>query len=133
MPLRTLGRIPLALWVQALLVFAIVVTLVLVATSTGLLLDNARKATQQRADVARQARLLVECTTPPRLRKPPERHVPATDCYARQQTARASLLGDPPGPINTVVVAAAACGAAHPGNIKATRSCVKAALGQEKP
>lgn len=133
MPLRSLGQIPLALWVQATVVFVVVATLVLMGFSTALLLDSSHKAIQQRAEVTRQTRLIIECTTPPRLRKPPEHHVSPTDCYARQKAARGSLVGTLREALATVTPVSAACGAAHPGNIEATRSCVESALRQEQP
>lgn len=53
--------------------------------------------------------LLVQCTTPPDERRPPVRRPAADDCFVRTQGQTVALLGEPAGPINTVVVLAAYC------------------------
>lgn len=135
MPGRVIRRlhldgIPVSQWLQALLVGAVVGALVANIIAVVLLLDNSDKARQQRAAQLAQGRLLVECTTRPDLRKPPIPldEVPPGDCYARQQLAQGDLLGKPEGPLKPYIAAAAACGAAHPGDYGATRRCVVAAL-----
>ena len=58
------------------------------------------------------ANQIESCTTPGRV------------CYERSQ----SQTRDAVSSINEVAVVAAACGAAHPGDVKATRVCVDAGL-----
>lgn len=119
-----LDGIPGRLWLQTLLVFAVVTTLVLSCVATVVLLKNSQAAKRDRLVQSAALRLLVECTTPPDQRKPPELHAPATDCYVRNQAASASVIGEPKAPINTVSILAASCGAAHPGDGPATLACV---------
>jgi len=121
--------IPSRLWVQAVLVFAVVTTLVLTSIGTVVLLRNSQRAAKDRRVAAASLRLLVECTTAPAQRIPPERHVPADDCYLRQQKA-AGAFTDPTGPLAALVAAAAACGSAHPGDIPATRGCIVKGLSR---
>lgn len=109
------------LWLRAILVGAVVGILVLVGVGVIYLANSVRPAQQSRD-------LLVECITPPNLRTPPVRHPPASDCYVRSRAEQGELLGEPKGPINTVAVAAAACGAAHPGDVAATLRCTRAAV-----
>lgn len=80
----------------------------------GLLLFNSITARAARMDQNVALRLLVECTTPPSLRVPSETDVPSSDCYLRNQRSSAAIIGDPPAPVNTVVILAAAC-ADRPG------------------
>jgi hypothetical protein len=89
----------------------------------GLLVVNSSTGLAARSTNAKSLRLLVECTTAPELRDPPEHNVPASDCYSRQQKAQASFTA-PDGPFASLVAAAAACGAAHPGDIAATQTCI---------
>jgi hypothetical protein len=96
-------------------------TLGLVLGGVIVLIGNAETGRTQR-------QLLIDCTTAPALRDPPVLHPKPTDCYLRQQSSAAALVGQPSGPINTVAVAAAACGAAHPGDVAATRICVLRSL-----
>lgn len=114
-----------------------VATTALMLGGLYVLLNNSDEARAQRdrqlaqgAQVQALATLLVECTTRPDLREPPvdPSHLPADDCYRRQQQAQGDLVGIPKGPINTVAVAAAACGAAHPGDVAATLKCTQAAV-----
>jgi hypothetical protein len=135
--LRVKGPRAIQLYLLAIGVAALVTAAVASTVGVTILLGNSHKATQQRADQLVQgkqtqelARLLVECTTSPELREPPERTdtVSPRDCYLRQQANTASVVGDPAGPINTVAVAAAACGAAHPGDVPATLQCTRAAV-----
>lgn len=107
----------------------------------ALLLDGAGTARDQRSAQLAQgaqtkalARLLVECTTAPQFREPAEdpEKVAGSDCYARQQAATADFVGEPSGPINSVTVIAAACGASHPGDIPGTRACVERGLRARK-
>ena len=114
-----------------------VATTALMLGGLYVLLNNSDEAKDQRdrqlaqgAQVQALATLLVECTTRPDLRQPPvaPEDLPADDCYRRQQAATGDLVGDPKGPINTVAVAAAACGSAHPGDVPATLRCTRAAV-----
>lgn len=125
-------------------VAALVATMVASTSGVVILLGNSDRAMEQRADqlrqgdqikaLARQIRAqgkrLVECTTRPDLRQPPVdlSDLPASDCYARQQAAQGDVLGKPPGPLKPYIAAAAACGAAHPGNFAATLRCTNAAV-----
>jgi hypothetical protein len=81
------------------------------------------------APAAQSRDLLVECVTPPNLRTPPVHHPKPSDCYVRSQAQQGDIIGEPQGPINTVAVAAAACGAAHPGDVAATLRCTREAVG----
>ena len=88
------------------------------------LLQNAE---QDRADIEQVVRLLVECTTDPRDRKPPEASTPQ-DCFVRGTTR----TGDAVQTLNQVTIAAAACGADHPGNVPATKRCVRQTLKETR-
>ena len=68
-----------------------------------------------------QSRILVECTTPPEARTPPNTHPSPNDCYTLSKQRTDQFIGS----ISEVSIAAAACGAAHPGDIPATRRCVE--------
>lgn len=124
-----LDGIPGRLWMQALVVFAVVTTLVLSSIGTVVLLRNSQAAKVDRKVQATSLRVLVECTTPPNLRHPPETHPTADDCYVRSQSSTANLIA-PTGPLSPLLSAAAACGAAHPGDIQATRECVLKGLAE---
>lgn len=76
----------------------------------------------------RNTNLLIECNTPPGDRNPPITIDPTkktTDCYTRYQQNIVT--------INDISVAAAACGAANPGNVPATRNCVTKVIESNKP
>lgn len=71
---------------------------------------------------------LTECTTPPHQRHPrPEKPEP-DDCWVQSQRRTADVLGEPRGPINTVVVIATACAVRHDGDQEDTLRCTQAAL-----
>lgn len=74
--------------------------------------------------------LLVECTTPPSERHPPKRVDVGDqgDCYNRNQLATGQAVSQ----VSTISIAAAACGAANPGNVAATEACVSKALKLKK-
>lgn len=55
---------------------------------------------------------------------------PKGSCYQESQKRQGDVIGDPQGPINTVAVASAACGAAHPGDVAATLKCTREALAE---
>lgn len=125
-------------WYRTIGIVAII-TCLMTLYALALILDSSKKAHEQRNEQLTQgaqtralARLLVECTTAPQFRQPPEdlKKVPANDCYTRQQKAGADFVGQPAGPINTVTVIAAACGAQNPGDIRATRACVERGLAR---
>ena len=86
-----------------------------------------QNADQDRADIERVVRLLVECTTDPRDRKPPEQAKPG-DCFVRGTTRTGTAVQT----LNQVTIAAAACGAEHPGNVPATERCVRRTLKETK-
>jgi len=76
------------------------------------------------------SKLVAECTTPPELRHPPVVIDPsraAQDCYLRSRQSSSSTIET----LNKVTIAAAACGAAHPGNVAETRKCVEATLANK--
>lgn len=106
-----------------MIVGAVVAALVMMSVAVLLLLGNSTEAKKQRETQAATLRVLVECTTPPALRNPPEKHVKPDDCFVRQQAATADFAAAN-GPLSPLLGAAAACGAAHPGDIPATRACV---------
>jgi Tfp pilus assembly protein PilN len=118
----------LRLWMLAAMLGVVVGVGVLLAVGIVVLLDNSRKAVEQRAAQLELSQLLVECTTRPDLREPPITRPKPSDCYVRQQAELSKTLGEPNGPINTVAVAAAACGAANPGDVPATLACTKRAV-----
>jgi len=105
----------------------ILFTIVCLLASLGLLVYNSTTAKASRSDQSRALRLLIECTTAPELRVPPEKHVPKTDCYSRQQEATATFTA-PNSPFASLISAASACGAAHPNDTDETLKCVIAAL-----
>jgi hypothetical protein len=118
----------LRLWLLGIGVGCLVGIGVLTGLAAVYVANSVGPAQQSRDAQLKALRLLVECTTPPQERKPPEPNPKADDCYVRSQRAQAGILGEPKGPINTVAVAAAACGAAHPGDVPATLLCTKAAM-----
>lgn len=77
-------------------------------------------------DAAADRKLLVECTTPPRLRTPPVYNAPPEDCYLRTRAETGAAVAS----INDVVILAAAC-AERPGvdDEAAIRECVLTGLG----
>lgn len=105
----------------------ILFTSVCVIAALGLLMYNSTIAKASRSDQEQALQLLIECTTAPALRDPPETHVPKTDCYTRQQDASATFTA-PDSPYASLIGAAASCGAAHPNDIPATLQCVLVAL-----
>lgn len=114
------------LWAQAVLYGAAVATLVMVMAGGIVLLRIAQSGEAARNSIAAQTSLLIECTTPPAERMPPltAEEAGAADCYVRAN----AQTGQAVATIGEVTVAAAACGAAHPADVPATRRCVDAAL-----
>jgi hypothetical protein len=128
-------REKVALWSGAIFYFIAGITLVFftIGGFYGL------RLTQQIADIQQANRaltsassantkLLVECTTPPAARKPPIEHPLKDDCYIRSQQQSAGAIND----ISAITVAAAACGASHPGDVDGTRACVERELAANK-
>lgn len=121
--------------VVAMLVLG-VVTVQQIQTSNDRLLAGAHTARVQRADGIRLTQQvkalaihLTECTTRPDLRKPPAdiKDLPKDDCYVQQQSGAADFAS-PRSAFGQLVIMAAACGAANPGNIPATQACVVKAV-----
>lgn len=118
------------LWLWAAVLGVLVTIAVLAGLTAVYVADSVRPAQESRQVQQRALRLLVECTTAPALRDPPETQPLQNDCYLRQQRSQSKILGEPSGPINTVAVAASACGAAHPGDVAATLRCVREAVSR---
>lgn len=91
-------------YLQAILAIAAVVAII-VLTVLGVVWVSLEKAEEQR-------QLIVSCTTP------------SGECFKRNNARTNEVVGS----INDVSIAAAACGAAHPGDVKATESCVRLTL-----
>lgn len=94
-----------------------------------LYLQNEKLTDLARANRSNSA-LLVECTTPPELRHPPVVVKPGktgADCYLRSRQETGKVVKS----IRDISVAAAACGAAHPGDIDETEACVNRTLSQK--
>jgi hypothetical protein len=75
-------------------------------------------------------KLLVECTTPPELRRPPvvvEQKDPALDCYLRTKQNTNKVIDN----VKEISIAAAACGAAYPGDVTKTQACVNRTLNHK--
>jgi hypothetical protein len=107
---------------KALLVVAVVAMLAMltwIAVQNRGTLVATRRA--QVASIDSQQRL-VDCTTP------------GHSCYDESLKRQAAVIGDPPAPINNVVILAAAC-ADRPGIQTETtiRACVLAGLEKGKP
>ena len=65
--------------------------------------------------------LLVECTTAPAERNPPATATGNDDCYVRSEARTRAAVSQ----IGELSTAAAACGAANPGDVARTRNCVE--------
>lgn len=122
------------------LVLALVVILFVIGTAAlgalnlhvvSKLNDGAASAREQRAEQIKLSKRIIECTTRPDLRTPPVKlaDLPKGDCY-RQQQASAADFASPQGPFGQLIITSAACGAANPGDDKATLACVVKALKQ---
>lgn len=117
--------------VVALLVLG-VMTVLQVRTDSERLLGGSKIAREQRdlqialtKQVKALALHLTECTTRPDLRTPPVKiaDLPEDDCYVQQQKGAADFAS-PTGPFGQLIIVSAACGAANPGDDKATLACV---------
>jgi hypothetical protein len=97
------------------LAVALLIVVTVIAVQVRSTVQNTRAA--QLSAHASQRRIL-DCTSP------------AGKCFQRAAKRQAAIIGDPPAPINNVAIIAAACGAAHPGDIPATRACVEKGLGR---
>lgn len=83
------------------------------------------QAEEQRSNSRAVLQILAECTTPPEERKPPVEVTNAdSDCYTRSLKRTGQAVGQ----IGDLSILAAACGAAHPGDVSATRACVEHAM-----
>jgi hypothetical protein len=103
---------------KALIWAGVAVMVVFAGASLFFLVQNAKAGSETRS-------LLVECTIPPSERTPPvEVRESSRDCFTRNQERLARSVGQ----ISDISVVAAACGAANPGDVKATRQCVEEAL-----
>lgn len=102
---------------RALLGAAVVAMLVLLCYDAWL-------GHRQRDAIEANTALLVECTTDPAERKPATTKPGEDDCFVRGRNRTAEAVSQ----IGDLSVIAAACGAAHPGDIPATRACVERAL-----
>lgn len=111
------------LWLWGIVVGALVFLCVLAGITAVYVADSVGPAQESRD-------LLIECITPPELRVPPNPKPPASDCWVRSHAQQDDLLGEPKGPINAVTVAAAACGAANPGDVPATLRCTREAVAR---
>ncbi len=116
----------------AKLVLQLVAVILLIGLAGWQLYQESR-AEEQRANSRQVLSLLAECTTPPEARRPvpkdvdrtaPGLQVSPSDCYARSNARTASAIGQ----LSDISVIAAACGAANPGDVPATRRCVEEAL-----
>ena len=84
-----------------------------------------QRAEEQRATGRQILNLVVECVIPPADRTPPAKVAdPNNDCYTRG----ADRTGQAVSQIGDLSILAAACGAAHPGDVPATRDCVENAM-----
>lgn len=101
-------------------------TLVLVIGGVLLMLAGIDRLNRVADNGKAQRELLIECTTPPEERVPPLRHAGASDCYVRSQARTGEVVGQ----VGDISVIAAACGAANPGDIPATRECVEEGLSR---
>lgn len=99
----------------------------IVVTAWALLIQN-QKITELAKLNKANSDLLVQCTTAPGDRRPPVDTDDAADCYVRSQRQTGRVVSN----ISSISIAAAACGAAHPGDVKATEACVNATLAREE-
>lgn len=112
------------LFLDASMLGIVVTVAVLVVVMLASLLQLEEKADAERRDLLKISAQIAECTTAPELRVPPEPKPTQADCYV-QARARSVQLAEA---INRVTIAAAACGARHPGDVPATRQCTERAL-----
>lgn len=102
-----------------------VVCVILLLGIGGWLVYRDGQAEEQRANSRAVLQILAECTTPPSERRPPVKVTdPADDCYTRNVARTGQVVGQ----IGDLSILAAACGAANPGDVPATRQCVETAM-----
>lgn len=112
---------------------ALIVTLIVVGLGVYRLNLLSRSAAQQREAQYQLSQLILECTTAPGLRNPPVKNPDSTDCYVRGQQQLATTIGDPAGPINNVIILAAACAKQNGINTeREIRDCVIAGLAAHR-
>jgi hypothetical protein len=97
--------------------------LTLLAATRELVALNAT-ADRQRAELVALNELVVECVTPPEKRFPPVDKPKPSDCYTRNNARTGEVVGQ----IGNLSIIAASCGAAHPGDVPATRRCTEKVL-----
>ena len=115
------------MWLLAVGVAAVVTSLVLNAIGTSILLGSNTRAAQDRAAIRKVVERIDECTTPPQERVPPVKvSSAANDCYVRSLRQQGQAVST----ISGVSIVAAACGAAHPGDVPGTRACVEKGLSR---
>lgn len=107
---------------------AVVVTAILIALGVARLNGIADDNRATNVSTSTAVKLLVECTTNPAERTPPVTKPAADDCYVRQQKGTADIVGVPAGQLSPLTYISAACGAANPGDIPATRACLEKGL-----
>lgn len=123
-------RVELA--VQGFAVFVGIAFLVVAIAGMAYLIDLGEKqaqatvvAAQSRAEIKAITKHLLECNVPPEERNETASVKPGEDdCYVRNANRTARAVGE----ISDISVVAAACGAANPGDVPATRLCVEEAL-----
>ena len=118
--MRTPDESTRRLWAGAFLYGLAAMALVINMASLYFLVQNARDGAATRG-------LLIECTIAPDERQPPVVvKDPDRDCYSRGISRQGSAIQS----LSSVSIVAAACGAAHPGDVVATRKCVDLELSR---
>jgi len=115
---------------QALLVTLVVLLAIAVSGSLIVLFLQNNKLSDLARSNQNDSRLLIECTTPPELRDPPvviDPEKSALDCYTRTRAETGQVVKN----VRSISIAAAACGSAYPGDVKATEACVNKTLGDK--
>ena len=108
------------LWAGAFMYALLAAVLVVSIPSLYFLVQNARNGAATRD-------LLVECVIAPEEREPPVVvKDPERDCYTRGINRQGNAIQS----LSSVSIVAAACGAAHPGDVVATRACVEKELAR---
>lgn len=105
------------------------VVLIIVTSLSVFRLEHLEKvAAKERDLIADQTSLIIECTTAPQERTPPVYSANPKDCFVRGEVRRSDTVRR----IGDLSAIAAACGAATPGNIPATRQCVEKAINDQE-
>lgn len=119
-------------YAKAVLYGLVAMTLLLLLFALYYLVQVGAEGAETRKLIVKQNRVMIatsdliaECAIPPEERKPPV--LPASednDCYERSLRQQ----GEAVDTISSVSIVAAACGAANPGDVPATRMCVERTL-----